>query len=39
VLRGGYWNGNAGGARCAYRFNLIPGYADYIIGFRCVRGL
>ena len=39
VLRGGYWDYYAGAARCAYRFNGIPGYDYGIVGFRCVRGL
>ena len=40
VLRGGYWNGYANYARCAYRVNVYnPGNADSLIGFRCVRGL
>ena len=40
VLRGGYWNVNAVGARCANRLsNYVPSGASYALGFRCVRGL
>jgi sulfatase modifying factor 1 len=40
VLRGGGWNGFALVSRCAFRFNYFgPNYANYGIGFRCVRGL
>ena len=39
VLRGGSWLSNAYLARCAYRINNDPNSADYLIGFRCVRGL
>jgi formylglycine-generating enzyme required for sulfatase activity len=40
VLRGGDWNGVAGGARCAYRVSFgLPSFALNSIGFRCVRGL
>ena len=39
-LRGGDWNGVAGGARCAYRVSFgLPSLALNNIGFRCVRGL
>ncbi len=36
VLRGGDWFYNADNARCAYRSNLIPDVAGYLIGFRAV---
>jgi len=39
VLRGGVWNDVANGARCANRYYVNPSYADYSLGFRCVRGL
>lgn len=40
VLRGGYWEYSANGARCALRGNDLPANAeDGITGFRCVRGL
>ena len=39
VLRGGAWDYVADVARCAYRFSYYPDNADYLIGFRCVRGL
>ena len=39
VLRGGDWTGIAYNARCAFRYNSIPDYADSALGFRCVRGL
>ena len=39
VLRGGAWLSGAYNARCAYRGDGYPNYADYLIGFRCVRGL
>ena len=39
VLRGGFWDGYAGYARCAYRHDYYPGSAFAFIGFRCVRGL
>jgi formylglycine-generating enzyme required for sulfatase activity len=39
VIRGGYWNGPAAHARCAYRTDLNnPFNANDAIGFRCVRG-
>jgi len=39
VFRGGLWGGNANVARCAYRGVVIPGYANPVLGFRCVKGL
>ena len=36
VLRGGDWYFNASSARCAYRSNVNPDYADYGLGFRAV---
>ena len=40
VLRGGSWSDSAGYARCAIRGSGgLPNYVDFIIGFRCVRGL
>ena len=36
VLRGGYWNFNASGARCAGRNSINPDYANDIGGFRAV---
>ncbi len=39
VLRGGSWYANAGYCRCASRFTLVPQFANWDIGFRCVRGL
>ena len=38
-LRGGLWGGSAFDARCAHRFYLKPDYADFDVGFRCMRGL
>jgi len=38
VLRGGGWNGFAFYARCAYRDFDHPNGANYVIGFRCVKG-
>jgi formylglycine-generating enzyme required for sulfatase activity len=39
VLRGGYWDYYAYGARCANRSHYNPGVASGYFGFRCVRGL
>jgi formylglycine-generating enzyme len=40
VDRGGGWNVGAGGIRCAFRYYCHPPqYANYNLGFRCVRGL
>jgi len=39
VVRGGSWDYNAQNPRCPNREGLTPGYASYVIGFRCVRGL
>ena len=39
VLRGGNWLNGAFYSRCAYRGNNDPVVANYLIGFRCVRGL
>jgi sulfatase modifying factor 1 len=39
VLRGGIWHDVAVYSRCADRYYFNPDYADYYIGFRCVRGL
>jgi formylglycine-generating enzyme required for sulfatase activity len=39
VLRGGYWDYRADYLRCAYRTYSNPYFADFIFGFRCVRGL
>ena len=36
VLRGGSFDGNARGARCAYRFRLNPDFRNNLIGFRLV---
>lgn len=36
VLRGGSWDGRAGGCRVAYRDSDSPGYRNYYIGFRVV---
>jgi tetratricopeptide (TPR) repeat protein len=38
VLRGGYWNDGANGARSAYRSNLTPTASSNKIGFRLARG-
>ena len=38
VLRGGAWYYYASSARCAYRGNITPSFANSVIGFRCVRG-
>ena len=39
VLRGGSWVNVASFARCACRYGTVPGYADYDVGFWCVRWL
>jgi formylglycine-generating enzyme required for sulfatase activity len=39
VRRGGYWGGDAYGARCAVRNYDVPGSNWDGQGFRCVRGL
>jgi formylglycine-generating enzyme required for sulfatase activity len=40
VLRGGYWNGDASVARCAFRnYNSPNLLLTALFGFRCVRGL
>lgn len=39
VVRGGFWGGSPGVARCAYRYKYSPLYGVYVFGFRCVRGL
>jgi sulfatase modifying factor 1 len=39
VLRGGYWYYYAYLTRCAYRPSYYPDFANYFIGFRCVRQL
>jgi len=39
VRRGGSWNHSAIFASCAYRYFDLPDYVDYVIGFRCARGL
>ena len=39
VYRGGYWSDFAYNTRCAHRGSNNPNVANYIIGFRCVRGL
>jgi formylglycine-generating enzyme required for sulfatase activity len=36
VLRGGNWRNSAYYARCAYRNNYYPGFANSFIGFRAV---
>lgn len=36
VIRGGSWNGNAGGCRVSVRGNSNPAYRDNFIGFRVV---
>ena len=38
VLRGGAWYDNAIGSRCANRNYYVPNFANYGVGFRCVRG-
>ncbi|MBQ2621988.1 MAG: formylglycine-generating enzyme family protein [Thermoguttaceae bacterium] len=38
VFRGGCWLDSAGFCRSAYRFYIDPGYRDYTLGFRCVKG-
>ncbi|MEK0447018.1 MAG: hypothetical protein RLZZ399_2339, partial [Verrucomicrobiota bacterium] len=38
VLRGGYWSGDAGDARCAQRFSGTPSDAFDDYGFRLARG-
>jgi formylglycine-generating enzyme required for sulfatase activity len=38
VLRGGTWNGDASGARSAYRGNNSPSFANFNYGFRLARG-
>ena len=37
VVRGGYWNDDAGCVRAAYRFRCAPDYRLNVIGFRLVR--
>ena len=37
VLRGGSWNLGAQSARSAYRDYFVPGFRDFIIGFRCAQ--
>ncbi|MGD9162405.1 MAG: SUMF1/EgtB/PvdO family nonheme iron enzyme [Desulfobacteraceae bacterium] len=37
VVRGGSWDDDAEGCRCAIRFNGDPGGRSVIIGFRCAR--
>ena len=39
VSRGGRWNGDASGARCAFRSTGYPTTANWNGGFRCVMGL
>jgi formylglycine-generating enzyme required for sulfatase activity len=40
VCRGGDWSNTAGYPRCAYRgTSRVPNEANFIFGFRCVRGL
>jgi formylglycine-generating enzyme required for sulfatase activity len=39
VLRGGAWNSVASFARCALRYDDVPGYGNDGYGFRCARGL
>jgi formylglycine-generating enzyme required for sulfatase activity len=39
TLRGGAWDDYANYARCANRHDTRPNFANYDIGFRCVRGL
>lgn len=42
ALRGGAWNSDSGGLRCAFRNSYAPGSSGYdghdYLGFRCVRG-
>ena len=38
LLRGGIWDDNATGSRCASRYYYSPSYAYNCFGFRCVRG-
>jgi len=35
VLRGGTWYYHYYYLRCAYRFNYVPTYGDFNVGFRC----
>ena len=37
VIRGGSWNDNARGCRCAFRLRLVPGLRFNYLGFRCAR--
>jgi len=37
VLRGGSWYGSRAGARCAYRGDFFPAFADAFLGFRLAR--
>jgi formylglycine-generating enzyme required for sulfatase activity len=37
VVRGGSWDDDLDGARCAYRFNDYPEYRLNLLGFRCAR--
>jgi hypothetical protein len=39
VIRGGYWNGPPGGARCAVRGGLPPSSRLALVGARLVRSL
>ena len=39
VLRGGNWGNSANLSRCAFRNESSPANANYLFGFRCVRGL
>ena len=37
VVRGGSWDGGAGGVRSAYRYRRHPGTRHIVLGFRCAR--
>lgn len=39
VLRGGSWDDDRRGARCASRNRHVPDYFDYCVGFRCIVSL
>ena len=39
VLRGGGWDGGAGGCRVSFRYYYVPGDRSSIIGFRLARSL
>jgi formylglycine-generating enzyme len=39
VFRGGFWHYDASYLRCANRAGEYPSFANFFVGFRCVRGL